>query len=127
MTKLIGEKILADYEKAYGLHSCSFRYFNAAGCSHDGLLGENHDPESHLIPLIIRAALNKNKKLKVFGNDYETKDGSCVRDFVKIEHEKKQETESVAKRRRFEPFKQLGSYMVFKAMNHGLQEMLLML
>ena len=85
MTKLIGEKILADYEKAYGLHSCSFRYFNAAGCSHDGLLGENHDPESHLIPLIIRAALNKNKKLKVFGNDYETKDGSCVRDFVHVE------------------------------------------
>ena len=85
MTKLIGEKILLDYEKAYGLHSCSFRYFNAAGCSHDGKLGEDHNPECHLIPLIIRAALNKNKVLKVFGNDYETRDGSCVRDFVHVE------------------------------------------
>lgn len=85
MTKLIGEKILIDYEKAYGLHSCSFRYFNAAGCSHDGMLGENHNLESHLIPLIIRGALNKNKVLKVFGNDYKTRDGSCVRDFVHVE------------------------------------------
>lgn len=85
MTKLIGEKILADYETAYGLHSCSFRYFNAAGCSHDGLLGEDHNPECHLIPLVIRAALHKNNVLKVFGNDYKTRDGSCVRDFVHVE------------------------------------------
>ena len=84
MTKLIGEKILLDYEKAYGLHSCSFRYFNAAGCSHDGLIGEDHNPECHLIPLIIRAAIN-NQKLKVFGDDYATRDGSCVRDFVHVE------------------------------------------
>lgn len=80
----IGEKILLDYEKAYGLHSCSFRYFNAAGCSHDGLIGENHNPECHLIPLIIRAAIN-NQKLKVFGDDYATRDGSCVHDFVHVE------------------------------------------
>lgn len=85
MTKLIGEKILLDYEKAYGLHSCSFRYFNASGCSHDALIGEAHNPECHLIPLIIRAAINKNQTLKVFGDDYQTRDGSCVRDFVHVE------------------------------------------
>lgn len=85
MTKLIGEKILLDYEKAYGLHSCSFRYFNASGCSHDALIGEAHNPECHLIPLIIRAALNGQKKLKVFGDDYATRDGSCVRDYVHVE------------------------------------------
>lgn len=84
-TKLIGEQILKDYEKAYGLHSCSFRYFNASGCSHDALLGEDHNPECHLIPLVIRAALNGKPRLKVFGDDYETKDGSCVRDYVHVE------------------------------------------
>jgi UDP-glucose 4-epimerase len=85
MTKLIGEKILLDYEKAYELHSCSFRYFNASGCSHDSLIGEAHNPECHLIPLVIRAALDGKNKLKVFGNDYKTKDGSCVRDYVHVE------------------------------------------
>ena len=85
MTKLIGEKILLDYEKAYGLHSCSFRYFNASGCSHDSLIGEAHNPECHLIPLVIRAALSGKNKLKVFGSDYKTKDGSCVRDYVHVE------------------------------------------
>ncbi|WP_298564648.1 UDP-glucose 4-epimerase GalE [uncultured Phascolarctobacterium sp.] len=85
MTKLIGEEILKDYEKAYGLHSCSFRYFNAAGGSQDVLIGEAHNQECHLIPLIIRAALNGAPKLKVFGNDYETRDGSCVRDYVHVE------------------------------------------
>lgn len=84
MTKLIGEKILADYEKAYGLHSCSFRYFNAAGDAPDGKIGEAHNPEAHLIPLVIRAAMT-GKKMKVFGDDYETKDGSCVRDYVHVE------------------------------------------
>ena len=85
MTKLIGEKILLDYEKAYGLHSCSFRYFNASGDSSDSTIGEAHNPESHLIPLVIRAALNGAPKLKVFGNDYDTRDGSCVRDYVHVE------------------------------------------
>ena len=84
MTKLIGEKILADYEKAYGLHSCSFRYFNAAGDAPDGKIGEAHNPEAHLIPLVIRAAMT-GKKMKVFGDDYQTKDGSCVRDYVHVE------------------------------------------
>jgi len=85
MTKLIGEKILLDYEKAYGLHSCSFRYFNASGCAYDAEIGEAHEPECHLIPLVIRAALNGNNTLKVFGDDYDTRDGSCVRDYVHVE------------------------------------------
>lgn len=85
MTKLIGEKMLLDFEKAYGIHSCSFRYFNASGCSHDSIIGEAHNPECHLIPLVIRSALNGNPELKVFGDDYETRDGSCVRDYVHVE------------------------------------------
>ncbi|MGE1062815.1 UDP-glucose 4-epimerase GalE [Megasphaera paucivorans] len=84
MTKLIGEEILADYEKAYGIHSCSFRYFNAAGDAPDGMIGEAHNPESHLIPLVMRAAMT-GEKMKVFGDDYATKDGSCVRDYVHVE------------------------------------------
>ena len=84
MTKLIGEKILLDYEKAYGLHSCSFRYFNASGASTDALIGEAHHPECHLIPLMIRASLS-GEVLKIFGDDYDTKDGSCVRDYVHVD------------------------------------------
>ena len=84
-TKLIGERILADYERAYGLHSCSFRYFNAAGDSADSRIGESHDPETHLIPLVIEAAMGKRPPLKVFGNDYDTRDGSCIRDYVHVE------------------------------------------
>lgn len=84
-TKMIGERMLADYERAYGLHSCSFRYFNAAGDSSDSLIGESHDPETHLIPLVIRAALGKRLPLQVFGGDYDTRDGSCIRDYVHVE------------------------------------------
>lgn len=84
-TKMIGERMLADYERAYGLHSCSFRYFNAAGDSSDSLIGESHDPETHLIPLVIRAALGKRSPLQVFGGDYDTRDGSCIRDYVHVE------------------------------------------
>lgn len=84
-TKMIGERMLADYERAYGLHSCSFRYFNAAGDSSDSLIGESHDPETHLIPLVIRAALGKRPPLQVFGGDYDTRDGSCIRDYVHVE------------------------------------------
>lgn len=82
-TKLVGEKMLADYERAYGLKYCVFRYFCAAGDSSDGLIGEAHNPETHLIPVMIKAALNGNT-LKVFGNDYNTCDGSCVRDFIHV-------------------------------------------
>ncbi len=84
-TKMIGERMLADYERAYGLHSCSFRYFNAAGDSADSSIGESHHPETHLIPLVIQAALGKRPPLTVFGTDYGTRDGSCIRDYVHVE------------------------------------------
>ncbi|SHE96623.1 UDP-glucose 4-epimerase GalE [Schwartzia succinivorans] len=83
-TKLIGEQMLADYGRAYGLRSCSFRYFNAAGDSSDGCIGEAHNPEHHLIPLVLRASL-ANRAMKVFGTDYDTRDGSCIRDYVHVE------------------------------------------
>lgn len=85
MTKLIGEKILADYEKAYGIHSCSFRYFNAAGDNPEGLIGEAHNPEHHLIPLVIKSAMGRTGPLNVFGADYPTRDGSCVRDYIHVD------------------------------------------
>lgn len=83
MTKLIGEKLLHDYERAYDIRFCAFRYFCAAGDSKDSLIGEAHNPETHLIPVMIKAALNK-KPFKVFGTDYDTRDGSCIRDFIHV-------------------------------------------
>lgn len=83
-TKLIGEYLLEDYERAYGIKFCIFRYFCAAGASLDASIGESHSPETHLIPVMIKAALN-NTTLKVFGNDYNTRDGSCIRDFIHVE------------------------------------------
>ena len=83
MTKLIGEKMLADYERAYGLHYCAFRYFCAAGDSKDGVIGEAHNPETHLIPVMVKAA-RSGKPFKVFGTDYDTQDGSCIRDFIHV-------------------------------------------
>lgn len=87
-TKLMVERILADYEKAYGLRSVVFRYFNAAGADPQGRSGENHDPETHLIPLVIRAALESSDsngfKLQIFGTDYDTPDGTCVRDYIHV-------------------------------------------
>lgn len=82
-TKLIGEKLLADYEHAYGLKYCAFRYFCAAGGSKDGKLGEAHNPETHLIPVMIKAAIS-GKPFSVFGTDYDTRDGSCIRDFIHV-------------------------------------------
>ena len=82
-TKLIGEKLLADYERAYGLHYCAFRYFCAAGDAEDGCIGEAHNPETHLIPVMIRAA-QQGKPFSVFGSDYDTPDGSCIRDFIHV-------------------------------------------
>ncbi|MCC8050308.1 MAG: UDP-glucose 4-epimerase GalE [Clostridiales bacterium] len=82
-TKLIGEKLLQDYERAYGLRYCAFRYFCAAGDSRDGMIGEAHNPETHLIPVMIKAARD-GKPFKVFGNDYDTRDGSCIRDFIHV-------------------------------------------
>lgn len=84
MTKYIGERMLADYERAYGLLSCALRYFNAAGDAADGRIGEAHTPEHHLIPLVLRAA-KEGREMRVFGTDYDTRDGSCIRDYVHVE------------------------------------------
>lgn len=82
-SKLMVEKIMLWYQKAHGLNSVALRYFNASGASLDGTLGENHDPESHIIPNIINAIL-KRESFKLFGTDYKTKDGTCVRDYIHV-------------------------------------------
>ena len=83
-TKLMIEQVLDDYDEAYGLHSTCLRYFNAAGADPDGELGERHVPETHLIPLILQAASGRRDDIKVFGDDYATDDGTCVRDYIHI-------------------------------------------
>ncbi len=83
-TKLTVEKILKDYDAAYGLKSAVLRYFNAAGADDSGTIGEAHEPESHLIPIVLQAAKGVRESIKVFGTDYPTKDGTCVRDFVHV-------------------------------------------
>jgi UDP-glucose 4-epimerase len=84
-TKLMVEQVLADYERAYGLHSVCLRYFNAAGADPQGQLGERHQPETHLIPLALQVAAGRRPHLQVFGRDYDTPDGTCVRDYVHVE------------------------------------------
>lgn len=84
MTKLIGEKMLIDYAHAYGLRSIGLRYFNAAGSDPDGEIGENHDPETHLIPLVLQAALGTRPDVTIFGTDHGTPDGTCIRDYVHV-------------------------------------------
>lgn len=84
-SKLMVEWILADCDVAWGLKSAALRYFNASGCSSDGLIGEDHDPETHLIPLVLMAILGKIPSLTVFGTDYPTPDGTCVRDYIHVE------------------------------------------
>jgi UDP-arabinose 4-epimerase len=83
-TKLMVERMLADYGPAYGLESVALRYFNAAGADPDGEVGEDHDPETHLIPLVLDAAAGVRPHVTVFGNDYDTPDGTCVRDYVHV-------------------------------------------
>lgn len=83
-SKLMVEKILRDYDVAYGLKSVVLRYFNASGSDKDGIIGESHIPETHLIPLILQAASGKRESIKIFGDDYNTKDGTCIRDFVHV-------------------------------------------
>ncbi|XRK16458.1 UDP-glucose 4-epimerase [Elusimicrobium posterum] len=83
-SKLMVEKILKDYDKAYGLKSVCLRYFNACGALEDGKIGESHSPESHLIPLVFQAALGKRDSIKVFGDDYPTPDGTCIRDYIHV-------------------------------------------
>ncbi len=79
------EKVLADYGRAYGLKSVSLRYFNAAGAAPEGDLGEDHTPETHLIPLVLQAALGLREGLTVFGDDYPTHDGTAVRDYIHVD------------------------------------------
>lgn len=82
-SKLIVEKVLGWYDETYGLKSVSLRYFNAAGASFDGSIGEDHQPETHLIPLAIKAAQEK-KTFCIFGDDYPTRDGTCIRDYIHV-------------------------------------------
>ncbi|WP_036169209.1 UDP-glucose 4-epimerase GalE [Noviluteimonas dokdonensis] len=84
-SKLMVERILADAAGAYGLRSVALRYFNAAGASPEATIGESHSPETHLIPNVLRAALGTGPALKVFGEDYDTRDGTCVRDYVHVD------------------------------------------
>ncbi len=83
-TKYFVEKIIQDYERAYGLKFISLRYFNAAGADPEGQLGELHDPETHLIPNILLFLLGKKKKFEIFGKDFPTKDGTAVRDYIHV-------------------------------------------
>jgi UDP-glucose 4-epimerase len=83
-TKLMIEMMLKDYEIAHGLKHVALRYFNAAGADPSGELGESHEPETHLIPLVLQTAQKKRDKILVFGNDYNTPDGTCIRDYIHI-------------------------------------------
>lgn len=83
-TKLMIEQALADYDAAYGLKSVCLRYFNAAGAHPESLLGERHEPETHLIPLVLQAASGRRPYVTVFGRDYDTPDGTCIRDYVHV-------------------------------------------
>lgn len=83
-TKLMVERIFKDYAKAYGLRYAALRYFNAAGADPEGEIGESHMPETHLIPLVLDAAAGKRADIKVFGTDYDTPDGSCIRDYIHV-------------------------------------------
>jgi UDP-arabinose 4-epimerase len=83
-TKLMIERLLGDYGAAYGLHWVALRYFNAAGSDPDAEIGERHQPETHLIPLLLDAAADPERVIDIFGDDYPTPDGSCVRDYVHV-------------------------------------------
>ncbi|MCH7753300.1 MAG: UDP-glucose 4-epimerase GalE [Planctomycetes bacterium] len=84
-TKLVMERALADYSHAYGLGYAALRYFNAAGAAADSPLGEDHEPETHLIPLVLEVALGSRKNIKFFGDDYPTPDGTCIRDYIHVD------------------------------------------
>jgi UDP-glucose 4-epimerase len=83
-SKQMVEQVLADYDKAYGLKSVCLRYFNAAGADPEGQLGERHEPETHLVPLVLQAASGRRAHMAVFGRDYDTPDGTCIRDYIHI-------------------------------------------
>lgn len=84
-TKLVFEHALADYAAAYGLGYAALRYFNAAGARPDGSIGEDHTPESHLIPIVLQVALGQRESITVFGDDYPTADGTCIRDYIHVD------------------------------------------
>lgn len=84
-SKLMVEEILQDYDRAYGVKSVALRYFNAAGADPEGQIGEDHTPETHLIPLTIYSALGRNKSIEVFGTDYPTSDGTAIRDYIHVD------------------------------------------
>jgi UDP-arabinose 4-epimerase len=84
MSKLVCEQMLADFGAAYGLRSVSLRYFNAAGCDPDGEIGEEREAEGHLIPLVLNVAAGRRSTLTIFGTDYHTPDGTCIRDYVHV-------------------------------------------
>ncbi|MGC1304204.1 MAG: UDP-glucose 4-epimerase GalE [Caulobacteraceae bacterium] len=83
-SKLMVERMMADYAQAYGLRFAALRYFNAAGASPDGEIGERHEPETHVIPLAARGALRSDYQFTIFGDDFDTRDGTCVRDYVHV-------------------------------------------
>lgn len=83
-TKLMVERIMADYHHAYGLNYCCLRYFNAAGADPEGEIGESHTPETHLIPLVLDAASGLRDSVSMFGTDYPTEDGTCIRDYIHV-------------------------------------------
>ena len=83
-SKLMIEQMLKDFDVAHGLKSVSLRYFNAAGADPDAEAGEDHDPETHLIPLVLDAAMGKRPNITVFGDDYDTPDGTCIRDYIHV-------------------------------------------
>jgi UDP-glucose 4-epimerase len=83
-SKLMVEQILADFHLAYGLNYVCFRYFNAAGADPEGQIGEDHTPETHLIPIVLQTALGKKDAVQIFGTDYPTPDGTCIRDFIHV-------------------------------------------
>jgi len=83
-TKVAIEKMLSDFDSAYGLKYVSLRYFNAAGADASGKIGERHNPETHLIPLILKVAMGERHSIKIFGTDYPTRDGTCIRDYIHV-------------------------------------------
>jgi UDP-glucose 4-epimerase len=83
-SKLMVEQLLEDFDRAYGLNSVCLRYFNAAGADPDGQLGERHNPETHLVPLVLQAASGRRKDIAIFGRDYATPDGTCIRDYIHV-------------------------------------------
>ncbi len=84
-TKLTMEKMMKWCDKAYGMKYVALRYFNVAGAKEDGSIGEDHNPETHLIPIVLQVALGKREFITIYGEDYDTEDGTCIRDYVHVE------------------------------------------